>query len=76
MANTGRSYEQIDEMTVFDARMIFDYWSKHPPSNEVLAAVYMKREEKPSGSPRINEKDPSGIGGLMAQFPGGFMREG
>jgi len=26
----GRSYEQIDEMTVFDLRLIFDYLAENP----------------------------------------------
>jgi hypothetical protein len=39
MAN-GRSYEEIDEMTLFDIDLIFEYWRDHPTAGAVLRAVH------------------------------------
>lgn len=62
----GRSYEQIDEMTVFDLALIFDYWSENPTSDVILKAVYKIESKKP-----VNNDDPSGIGGIIPAFPSG-----
>jgi hypothetical protein len=36
----GRSYEYVDEMTLADVELIFDYWNIAPPANETLAIVH------------------------------------
>lgn len=45
----GRSYEEIDALTIFDVELLFEYWGKTPPANEILAAVY---KVKPQTAPR------------------------
>ncbi len=37
---SGRTFEQVDEMTLDDVQIIFDYWNRSPPANEILASVY------------------------------------
>ena len=35
----GRSFAEVEEMTMAEVRLIFDYWNDYPPTNEVTAAV-------------------------------------
>jgi hypothetical protein len=47
---SGRSYEDIDRMTLFDVGILFDYWRDHPTADDILKAVYKietKKQEKP-----------------------------
>lgn len=44
----GRSYEQIDEMTLFDVEILFEYWKGHPTADDILRAVH-KIKPKDSG---------------------------
>lgn len=55
-----------------------DYWADHPPVHELVAA-YLGVKPRPKfakpipGQPGTDAADPSGIGGLVAQFPNGFV---
>jgi hypothetical protein len=49
MTALGRSFAQVDAMTLYEAQIIFDYWAEMPPANEILAAVYSV--EKPKQRP-------------------------
>ena len=39
MAN-GRSFAEVDAMTMAEVELIFDYWRDYPPANEIAAAVH------------------------------------
>jgi len=69
----GRSYEQVDDLCVADIDLIFGFWAKHPPADLILAAAYgVKPKEDRRAS---NTDDPSGIGGLIAAFPDGKVKQ-
>lgn len=70
---SGRSYEQIDEMTLFDVAILFDYWRGHPTSDDILKAVYKIEMQKPAPETKQSANDPSGFGALITAFPGGFV---
>jgi hypothetical protein len=73
MAGCGYTPDEIDEMTLYDVRSLFEYWWDNPPVHEILKCVH--RIERRS-EPRVKTEsaDPSGIGGLIARFPDGFVR--
>ena len=64
---------QIDEMTLNDVLDLFAYWRAFPPTHEILKIAY-RIEPKPDPSTTRSNNDPSGIGGLIARFPDGFVR--
>ena len=66
MTSCGYTPAEIDEVTLHDVLGLFAYWRDFPPTHEILKCVY--RIEPTSKS------DPSGIGGLVARFPNGFVR--
>jgi hypothetical protein len=39
MAEAGKSYEEIDEMTLFDLKMITDWRQKNPPMELLLRLI-------------------------------------
>ncbi len=64
---------EIDEMTLHDVLAAFAYWRDYPPVHEILKCVY--HIERSLQSPASNSVvDPSGIGGLIARYPDGFVR--
>jgi hypothetical protein len=46
MANCALSLAQVEEMTLYEARLLFDYWNEAPPANEILAAVHSVEHRK------------------------------
>lgn len=40
MANCGYTPGEIDAMTMRDINRLYNYWSKHPPAADILAAVH------------------------------------
>jgi hypothetical protein len=76
MTGCGYTPAEIDDMTMHDVRSLLTYWRDYPPAHEILKCVY-RIERKPE-SPRHKENpdDPSGIGGLIARFPDGFVGGG
>lgn len=60
-------------MTLHDVLGLLTYWRDHPPAHEILKCVY-RIEHKSETASRRNDRDPSGIGGLVARFPDGFVR--
>lgn len=64
---------EIDEMTLHDVINLFAYWRDYPPTHEILKCVY-RIEQKRDRSITNSHTDPSGIGGLIARFPNGFVR--
>ncbi len=72
MASCGYTPAQIDEMTMYDVLNLFIYWREFPPTHEILKCVY-RIEQRPEQIAN-SKSDPSGIGGLMARFPSGFVR--
>ncbi|MGH6811301.1 MAG: hypothetical protein ACREDM_02840 [Methylocella sp.] len=73
MTSCGYTPAEIDEMTLHDVLGLFTYWREFPPAHEILKYVYRieQRQEQPITK---STGDPSGIGGLVARFPDGFVR--
>jgi hypothetical protein len=74
MTACGFTPAEIDEMSLYDVLALFAYWQDHPPVHEILKCVY-RIESKPEPQ-SFSEKDPSGIGALIAHFPSGQVRMG
>lgn len=73
MTGCGFTPDQIDGMTMLDVKALFEYWRDNPPTHEALKIVYkIERKEFPP-EPERTPNDPSGIGSLVAQFPGGHV---
>lgn len=73
MAGCGYTPNDIDEMTLYDVLSLFVYWRDYPPTHEILKLVYRIQSKSEPLDPKSNV-DPSGIGGLIARFPDGFVR--
>lgn len=73
MTGCGYTPAEIDEMTLHDVLSLFAYWRDYPPVHEILKCVY-RIERKAESLTSANAGDPSGIGGLIARFPEGFVR--
>ena len=72
MTGCGYTPAEIDEMTLHDVLALFAYWRDFPPAHEILKCVY--RIERKVAAPVVaSAADPSGIGGLIARYPGGFV---
>ena len=56
----GRSFAEVDEMTMAEVQLVFDYWMDYPPTNEVTAAVNGAGIfSKPSGARESEERIPT-----------------
>lgn len=75
MANCGYTPNEIDEMTLHDVNCLFAYWKNFPPTHEILKCIY-RIQPKSEFQSNKDTDDPSGIGTLIAQFPGGLVRAG
>jgi hypothetical protein len=73
MTSCGYTPAEIDEVTLHDVLALFAYWRDFPPTNEILKCVY-RIEQKQELPITKSKSDPSGIGGLIARFPDGFVR--
>jgi hypothetical protein len=73
MTSCGYTPEEIDEVTLQDVVALFAYWRDFPPTHEILKCVY-RIEQKQERPITTSKSDPSGIGGLVARFPNGFVR--
>ena len=49
------------------------YWADHPPVHEMVAAYLGIKPKVVVASLPASPDDPSGLGGLIAQFPSGFV---
>jgi hypothetical protein len=75
MAGCGYTPAEIDAMSLDDVRGLFAYWGEHPPTHEILQAVYqVERKPKPAEVVPADSNDPSGLGSLIARFPNGFVK--
>lgn len=75
MSGCGYTPTEIDEMSLSDVLGLFAYWEDYPPVHEILKCVY-RIERKVDQEVARSETDPSGIGGLIASFPDGYVRVG
>jgi hypothetical protein len=75
MTGCGYTPAEIDEMTLWDVLSLFSYWRDYPPVHEILKCVY-RIERKPESTIITDDRDPSGIGGLIARFPDGGVGVG
>lgn len=66
MAGCGYTPASIDTMAMQDVMALVALWRETPPIHEILAAVYGVRPAPPP-----DERDPSGIGALIARAPDG-----
>jgi hypothetical protein len=73
MTSCGYTPAEIDEVTLHDVLGLFAYWRDFPPTHEILKCVY-RIEQKQERPITTSNSDPSGIGGLVARFPDGFVR--
>ncbi len=73
MTACGYTPNQIDEMTIHDIKSLFSYWREYPPLHEILTIAF-GLAQKTDRAVSKNESDPSGIGGLIARHPDGFVR--
>ncbi|VTZ23242.1 conserved hypothetical protein [Methylocella tundrae] len=73
MTACGYTPAEIDEMTLYDILALFSYWRDYPPAHEILKCVH-RIERKPQVVSSKSAADPSGIGGLIARYPDGFVR--
>jgi len=62
---------QIEDMAMIDVLGLLRYWRRAPPVHEILAAVY---QIAPANTAPKSADDPSGIGGLIARYPGGQVK--
>ena len=69
MAGAHYTPADIDAMPAQDAFALLAHWREHPPTHEILAAVY---RVTPAAGP--DAADPSGIGALLARHPDGTVR--
>lgn len=60
-------------MTLFDVAFLFDYWREYPTTDYILKAVHRVETKKPELESKVSKDDPSGVGGLIAAFPSGFV---
>jgi hypothetical protein len=74
MTSCGYTPAEIDELTLHDVLGLFAYWRDFPPVHEILKCVY-RIEQKRERLFTTSESDPSGIGGLIARFPDGLVRD-
>ena len=65
MADGGFAPNAIDAMPMGDVLALLAWWRDHPPVAAILAAVH---GVKPA--PVREPDDPSGIGALIARWPG------
>jgi hypothetical protein len=75
MAACGYTPAEIDDMPFCDVLGLYAYWQEYPPVHEILKCVY-RIEPNVVESAASSKTDPSGIGGLLARYPQGFVREG
>lgn len=73
MTACGYTPAEIDEMTLHDVLALFAYWRDYPPAHEILKCVH-RIERKQQAVASKSAGDPSGIGGLIARYPDGFVR--
>lgn len=72
MAACGYTPGEIDDMTLHDVLGLYAHWRDCPPTHELLKCVYgVERKPQP---PARTAGDPSGVGGLIARHPGGYVR--
>jgi hypothetical protein len=73
MTSCGYTPAEIDELTLHDVLGLFAYWRDFPPIHEILKYVHRIEQKQERPIPK-SQSDPSGIGGLIARFPDGFVR--
>jgi hypothetical protein len=73
MTVTGRPWDELeDTLTIPRLRALTDHWREKPPVGDLVAA-YLKYKPpvKIDVDAIVSSDDPSGIGGLLLQFPNG-----
>lgn len=70
----GRSYEQIDEMTLFDLDILTTWWEKNPPMDLMLRLIAQWCGVYKPDTPTIMKASPMYLqaltAGIMSQFEG------
>ena len=69
MGGAGYTPAQIDALTLFDVRELFDYWREYPPAPEMLKVIAraLRVEFKPLASRRADNDDGPTIEKLKRQ---------
>lgn len=76
MTACGYTPDEIDDMPFCDVVGLLAYWRDYPPVHEILKCVYRIERNVDAIDGSRNPEDPSGIGGLIARFPDGSVRDG
>ena len=76
MTVTGRPWDELeDTLTIPRLKALTDYWREKPPVGDLVAA-YLKYKPPVKievDTAKASSDDPSGIGGLIMQFPNGLV---
>jgi hypothetical protein len=74
MTVTGRPWDELEDTLTFPRlQALLDQWRELPPMGDLLAGYvgFKPPAAKIDASAATGSDDPSGIGGLIAQFPAG-----
>lgn len=65
--------DTLETLTMTRLRALNRHWERHPPAHKMVAGFCgYKAPQKPAEIARASD-DPSGIGGLIALYPSGFV---
>jgi hypothetical protein len=73
MTVTGRPWDELeDTLTIPRLKALFAEWRQHPPVGDLVAAYIGYKPPREEIAAPVKD-DPSGIGGLIMQFPNGLV---
>lgn len=76
MTVTGRPWDELEDTLTFPRlKALTDHWREKPPVGDLVAAYLKYKPSVPIAADpaRASPDDPSGIGGLIMQFPNGLV---
>jgi hypothetical protein len=74
MTVTGRPWDELeDTLTAPRLEALLAEWRQHPPVGDLVASYIGYKPPRDEIVAPLNPNDPSGIGGLIMQFPNGLV---
>ena len=76
MTVTGRPWDELEDTLTFPRlKALNDHWRQKPPVGDLVAAYlnYKPPAKITADTAVASSDDPSGIGGLIMQFPNGLI---
>jgi hypothetical protein len=74
MTVTGRPWDELeDTLTAPRLFALQADWLDHPPVGDLVARYLDYKPPAPVAAVHADSNDPSGIGGLIMQFPSGHV---